>query len=1500
MGSSLSKSKKKNQSSTGKNSKKKAKGSSSQHQKPTDVAIPQNPQQWSAKHSMQPQQLQPHEIKQQQLLQLQEQYMHQKQQPPLPHSQQQQQQQQLDYNNSGIQPFGDSGQSYARGHSLDQSKPENNNRTLRNSGNDTQHGNINQPRTSHSHSRTSFSIIRGRKSTQLQREGEGSQTVMQISSPIIDPEYPTEFPQGFQLKDHPIDQPRATSGAYRAPVPSLPVNISQSLPPPPQMSTPTPPTSDFPTFPSPPGTSLATVQEPQRLWRESLRNAAAMEGRDPENIQARSNSINSHSSISSSVYSSSGTDHKRNKPISGSTFATTLSPSNASQASFNTNRSHTNKANVIHPETSPDMRRSFDRSRDYQDSNNDNASTITLPGSRYIGRDGSLRSVDDDSISGPNVLLNRNASELSLMGSALSIAGASGSPSLSGVNTQNHRYDSQFQSPRHSGSIPQLQNLQQKGLLRQNSPSMTSEHFSQDSSFKSGLGLSTKIVPSSARESVSSISTANFQWMEEQSESPAIKDVINRESIMMLFHSPNRPELGSNTQTISKNILSSLSREEQTHQLYEHQVKQHALLKCFFRGNYHAPLDKLNLGSILDVGCGSGLWMNDMATEFPLTEIHGVDINVPSRRRRAKTTRQMSDSSNPSSPSLNHSSSFTDSNSAETDALPSNCFFHKADISAGLPFADNVFDYCHVRLVLWGYPLNSFPDLLNELIRVTKKGGWVEFVDMDPCILKATETGECINEWIKTGLIHSNMDPDLVKTLPKFLKEYCDSTLEAAQPESTPVENIRNSLPLVHPSQAYGLENLKVSKISLPFGSWGGQIGELWEQTYVSFLKGLETMMMDATLSGLVMDQYHRQCQLEMQQAVEVNTSKRLSGSGDQRSERVTSFDQRLCTHKAWHHLIQRLVNDASQSYTNPSGGLASPTSIKQMRSYNNIYVSYAQKVDIMDMKQQLLLRQLEQEILNPNPNPNPNVGSGAMFNIEAASGTFGGPQLRKPPQDQKPVQHQRQDSVEVYDNLEKNKRLASTLRQKYSSPNLSRQYSSESTFPPLDEANVQQNPEVEENKNQSFSPRNRNRYGFVASLTQDALETFNRANNGEDDIGTESSSSAMAVAPTPTSIRGLSIRSSSRNSNRNESISSSNGIMGAPLAVATPGSVTSTSGPHSPRVAANGPKRFESVQNSQSDSPDETHSDQAESEDNSNSSESDYFGQDQAFRPAAYHQQQIKHHQQQMGALKKTPSLLSQVLVTASTAAAAGAAKDAAFESTNHTEDHEQEEDVEEAKERKEEEERENGEDRDGHRDEPTNQCVDSHSAEIIPEVVQEESDILIALDDSVKDEQEGNDDYSLSLGGRRDSDAVAGVVPEHTASARERLVPIESMGASIGDFYRDDEMDEIGHEGPIKIINQVPESISNRDSVPDESQLQILPVGEEEEEEEEEGVGGGEAEGEEAEGEEEVIVMMTPRRNHTDEQGHSSEPCSKEAEDKDFTFNVPISREILFQHPH
>ncbi|KAH7051956.1 hypothetical protein BKA57DRAFT_300632 [Linnemannia elongata] len=1024
--------------------------------------------------------------------------------------------------------------------------------SARNSGgNDAPRGNTTQPRTNSS-GLPSFSFLKSRKSNTSPRHRQESEKdhhyshrVIDISSPMIesriamgtgnysrDPTFSaisTEQPvpprknlrrsldaNRFEQQTNAyVEPPKPNSGAYRAPVPSLPFSSAQQQ----QSSTfmtssPLRSSFDSPAVgyypPPPPGSTALTsfsssAQDPHNLWKETtLRNAnnavnaaasvsaTAAEGRkgEPaENRFSRSESIHSQNSRASSTYSSSGYNHNKNKgkPISGSTFATSLSPSlsNASQSSFkhrNHNHHHhhhhhrsSKTNNAVHPDGNAESSRlNSHQTRMYLQSqqietssvsSSENASTLSLPGSRYLGDNNSFRSrADDESIGGGvhhhnNTSISsdrRHASEISLAGSPVSaMATGVNTPSLAGgVRTPIDRR-SQYSSSRHSTSS----SLNQKRI---SSPLVSPVDVSAAAAASAANAgdrpvspkrhpahtLSTRTANSSARASTTSVSTANYHWMDEQDVESGVQDAMSRDSVLMLFPSPTTTDPGSlgkvtpapspttapTTTTVSPTVPARppagtepiFNLDQMAQQSLEQQAQQHALLKYFFKGNYHAPLNKDELGSVLDVGCGAGLWMRDMALEFPLTEIHGVDAVVPTRKRRPRVkpnsvspttgssnaspfgSKRSSLKDTPISTANGSSSSIDPSMKvapAMLDSMPSNCFFHKADTTRGLPFPDNTFDYCRVRLVLWGYNLNSFPDLLTELVRVTKKGGWIEFVDMDPCIKKANDTGNRINEWIKTGLIHGNLDPDLVKSLPTFLREYCDATMDAAIAETNP-ETHRDSQyrtgSCILPTEPYGLDQLSVSKISLPFGSWGGKVGELWQQCFITFLHELEPLIMDATLSGLVMDQYHRQFQQEMQRrfaeaaaASEESEAGTSSTDPSKSKERVTSFDQRLCTHLAWTSLIDQLVKDAAISpisLTNPAAK-AMPyshdnflSSVKEVRSYNNFYIAYAQKVDIIELKQQFLLSQLEQEILSPNMNTAsvstfPSLGAAAAYN---------------------------------------------------------------------------------------------------------------------------------------------------------------------------------------------------------------------------------------------------------------------------------------------------------------------------------------------------------------------------------------------------------------------------------------------------------------------------------------------------------------------------------------
>ncbi|KAF7720661.1 hypothetical protein EC973_006666 [Apophysomyces ossiformis] len=94
----------------------------------------------------------------------------------------------------------------------------------------------------------------------------------------------------------------------------------------------------------------------------------------------------------------------------------------------------------------------------------------------------------------------------------------------------------------------------------------------------------------------------------------------------------------------------------------------------------------------LDVGCGPGWWMREMAESYPSSHFTGVDNMIYPI-------------SNP----------------------PINCHFRIADASKGLPFPDNTFDYVSQRDRLWRLTRLEWDTVINEMIRVTKPGGWLEF-----------------------------------------------------------------------------------------------------------------------------------------------------------------------------------------------------------------------------------------------------------------------------------------------------------------------------------------------------------------------------------------------------------------------------------------------------------------------------------------------------------------------------------------------------------------------------------------------------------------------------------------------------------------------------------------------------------------------------------------------------------------------------------------------------
>jgi ubiquinone/menaquinone biosynthesis C-methylase UbiE len=233
---------------------------------------------------------------------------------------------------------------------------------------------------------------------------------------------------------------------------------------------------------------------------------------------------------------------------------------------------------------------------------------------------------------------------------------------------------------------------------------------------------------------------------------------------------------------------------------------QHYILRQALGANYLAPLDhKHPPESILDVGCGTGRWLAEMYQQFPGSRIVGVDYVAP----------------------------------PDGAQFPPEGAFIESNVLEGLPFVDESFDFVHQRLLVAALPFNHWPMVINELIRITRIGGWIELAETDGVFQPHGYAIQQFDDWAQRALRQRGID-----------------TLQ--------VRNIKTHL------EVQKLDQVKSHVINIPIGKWAGRIGQMTLVDLQTAHQGLKPLIMMA--NGITAQQYDEQLEQVYQEYEKLHT----------------------------------------------------------------------------------------------------------------------------------------------------------------------------------------------------------------------------------------------------------------------------------------------------------------------------------------------------------------------------------------------------------------------------------------------------------------------------------------------------------------------------------------------------------------------------------------------------------------------------------------------------
>src|SRR5258708_10252054 len=150
--------------------------------------------------------------------------------------------------------------------------------------------------------------------------------------------------------------------------------------------------------------------------------------------------------------------------------------------------------------------------------------------------------------------------------------------------------------------------------------------------------------------------------------------------------------------------------------------------------------------------------------------------------------------------------------SCSSEPLPtssSSSTFCLADVLKGLPFPDRQFDYVHQRLLVAALPATRWPAVIQELVRVTRPGGWIELLEIGVTIQQAgPETTRLLN-WMAEQSSARGFDMGLLPRLGEMLAQE-------------------------------GLEAIERHDIPVPLGEWAGHVGAMLKANVLNAFDALK------------------------------------------------------------------------------------------------------------------------------------------------------------------------------------------------------------------------------------------------------------------------------------------------------------------------------------------------------------------------------------------------------------------------------------------------------------------------------------------------------------------------------------------------------------------------------------------------------------------------------------------------------------------------------------